>query len=69
MRWIRWVLLPFLENATFLRYILHNLRVSSSRTKLIERRMDCLTRVQAKVPVGGRPPRGTDVMPVGSRPP
>ena len=69
MRWIRWVLLPFLENAIFLRCILHDLRVLSSRTKLLERRMDCLTRVQAMVPVGGRPPRGTDVMPVGSRPP
>ena len=55
-RWIRWVLLPFLENAIFLRYILHDLRVSSSRTKLLERRMDWLTRVQAMVPVGGRPP-------------
>ena len=55
-RWIRWVLLPFLENAIFLRCILHDLRVLSSRTKLLERRMDCLTRVQAMVPVGGRPP-------------
>ena len=51
-----WVRLLFQENAVFLLYTLHNPMVSLSRSTLLERRMDCLTRVQAMVPVGGRPP-------------
>ena len=44
------------ENAVFLLCTLRRPMVSLLRSTLRKRRMDCLTRVQPMVPVGGRPP-------------
>ena len=44
------------ENAVFLQCTLRRPVVSLLHSTLRRRRMDCLTRAQPMVPVGGRPP-------------